>query len=63
MDLAEVALLAQTLAGSLEAEAPFKVAMTQLRQTLEGSDEEERFGLAVVIAGQLFPAMQVHERN
>jgi hypothetical protein len=66
MDVAEVALLAaQTLAGSLalEAEAPFEAAMKQLFQIVEGSDEEDRLDLAIDIAGQLLPAMQVHERN
>jgi hypothetical protein len=65
MEVAEVALLAQMLVDSLalKAEAPFEAAEMQLRQTVQGSDEEERLGLAIAIAGQLLPAMQVHERN
>jgi hypothetical protein len=63
MDLVEVGHLARMLAGSLENEERYGFAVARLCQTADTVLDEDLFGLAMFVGEQLFPAMQVHERN
>jgi hypothetical protein len=65
MDVAEVARSARLMTRSLalKSASRYDGALQQLLRTVDDGDEDERFDLATIVGEQLFPAMQVYERN